>query len=291
MECDIGRANANGCANKKSCPASCYCEGTIVDCSHRGLKDIPSEIPITTTHLILSDNQITKIPALGQFNRIPNLKTLDLRRNIIDEVEQGAFEGAYSIDEIFLSENKISAVNRAMFRGLNNLESLSLFGNLISCVTPGAFDELDSLKSLNLISNPFNCNCHMAWFADWLRRNNLTASGPRCNKPEHLKNKSIHTLATHDFRCTNGNNVGCLGDNYCPPACSCTGTIVRCSHAKLTKIPKGIPPETSELYLDVNEITSIDNHRLQHLKSLTRLDLSNNQVSVLPPFVFANLTH
>ena len=70
----------------------------------------------------------------------------------------------------------------------------------------------------------------------------------------------------------------------------CTGTIVRCSHAKLKQIPKGIPPETSELYLDVNEITSIDSHRLEHLKSLTRLDLSNNKVSVLPPYVFANLT-
>jgi slit protein 2 len=84
--------------------------------------------------------------------------------------------------------------------------------------------------------------------------------------------------------------VGCLGANYCPPSCSCTGTIVRCSHAKLTQIPKGIPPETSELYLDVNEITSIESHRLEHLKSLTRLDLSNNKVSVLPPYVFANLT-
>ena len=93
-------------------------------------------------------------------------------------------------------------VNRAMFRGLNNLQSLSLYGNLISCVTPGAFDELTSMTSLNLISNPFNCNCHMAWFADWLRRRGLTNSGPRCVKPVHLKNKAIHSLATHEFRCT-----------------------------------------------------------------------------------------
>ena len=93
-------------------------------------------------------------------------------------------------------------MNRAMFRGLNNLQSLSLYGNLISCVTPGAFDELTSMTSLNLISNPFNCNCHMAWFADWLRRRSLTNSGPRCVKPVHLKNKAIHSLATHEFRCT-----------------------------------------------------------------------------------------
>merc|ERR1719245_1197292 len=129
-----------------------------------------------------------------------------MSRNKIEEIEQGAFEGAYSITEILLSENKISSVNRALFRGLNNLESLSLYGNLISCVTPGAFDELTSLKSLNLIANPFNCNCHMAWFADWLRRKDLIASGPRCAFPAHLQDRPIHALPSHEFRCTGDNS-------------------------------------------------------------------------------------
>jgi slit protein 2 len=64
---------------------------------------------------------------------------------------------------------------------------------------------------------------------------------------------------------------GCLGDNYCPPECTCTGTVVRCSHAKLTEIPREIPRETSELYLDVNKINVIHPERIQHLSSLTRL--------------------
>ena len=41
---------------------------------------------------------------------------------------------------------------------------------------------------------------------------------------------------------TDGNDGGCLGANYCPPECTCTGTIVRCSHAKLTSIPKVATP-------------------------------------------------
>ena len=68
-----------------------------------------------------------------------------------------------------------------------------------------------------------------------------------------------------------GNNEGCLGDNYCPPECTCTGTVVRCSHAKLREIPDGIPRETSELYLDVNQIKFIDTDKIRQLKSLTRL--------------------
>ena len=91
------------------------------------------------------------------------------------------------------------------------------------------------------------------------------------------KNKYINTsdtFAKYLFKhltFTDGNDVGCLGADYCPPECTCTGTIVRCSHAKLTEIPKGIPAETSELYLDVNEIGAIDTQRLKHLKALTRL--------------------
>ena len=34
------------------------------------------------------------------FIRLPNLATLDMSRNKIVEIEQGAFEGAYSINEM-----------------------------------------------------------------------------------------------------------------------------------------------------------------------------------------------
>ena len=44
------------------------------------------------------------------------------------------------------------------------------------------------------------------------------------------------------------------------------GTIVRCSHAKLKEIPKGIPRETSELYLDVNQA-----YHLLNLKILLQI--------------------
>ena len=84
----------------------------------------------------------------------------------------------------------------------------------------------------------------------------------------------IFNECTLSICCTcisDGNDAGCLGDNYCPPECTCTGTVVRCSHAKLKAIPSGIPRETSELYLDVNEIRVIDTEKLKHLKSLTRL--------------------
>lgn len=282
-------AQTDACPEDSNCPSDCYCEGGTVDCSHRELTEIPLDLPKTTKRLLLNDNFITSIPAFGLFNRLPDLQSLDLSRNQISSIEEGAFEGATSILEITLAENEVTDVNKKLFLGLINLKTLSLYSNQISCVTPGAFDSLVSLHSLNLISNPFNCNCHMAWFADWLRTKGFTTGGPRCANPPHLRDRPIHALPTHDFRCTGDNTEGCLGDNYCPPECTCTGTVVRCSHASLQAIPSGIPRETSELYLDVNEIRVIDTDRLRHLKSLSRLDLSNNKITVLPPNVFASL--
>ena len=48
----------------------------------------------------MNDNEIVRIPALGLFNRLPNLQSLDLSRNNIVAIEEGAFEGATSIVEM-----------------------------------------------------------------------------------------------------------------------------------------------------------------------------------------------
>lgn len=39
------------CEDDPSCPTECSCKGTIVDCSNKGLKEIPRELPLYTTEL------------------------------------------------------------------------------------------------------------------------------------------------------------------------------------------------------------------------------------------------
>lgn len=34
---------------------------------------------------------------------------------------------------------------------------------------------------------------------------------------------------------------------YCPPKCTCTGTVVRCSRQGLNEVPALIPDDTTEL--------------------------------------------
>ena len=88
------------CPEDSNCPSDCYCEGDTVDCAHRELKEFPLDLPKSTKRLLLNDNKISSVPALGLFNRLPNLQSLDLSRNKIEVIEEGAFEGANSILEM-----------------------------------------------------------------------------------------------------------------------------------------------------------------------------------------------
>ncbi|XP_059622611.1 protein slit [Phlebotomus argentipes] len=287
---DYKTRHAGECRIDVECPAACHCERTTVDCSARGLKEIPRDIPLHTTELLLNDNDLGRIRSDGLFGRLPNLVKLDLRRNKITGIERNSFEGASKIQDLVLAENKIPEIHNKMFLGLHNLKSLSLYDNLISCVMPGSFDYLTSLHTLNLGSNPFNCNCHLAWFSDWLKKRGLSGANPRCSAPPKVVDVPLRELPHHEFKCLSDADQGCLGEDYCPPQCSCTGTVVRCSRNKLKEIPKGIPAETSELYLESNDITMIHPDRISHLKSLTRLDLSNNQINMLSNYTFTNLS-
>lgn len=306
---------AGHCMSDKTCPAACACEGTVVDCSGKKLKEIPNDIPPYATDLRLNDNALISLKNNGLFTKLLNLQKLDLRNNAIEIIEDGTFQGASSILDLLLTENKLKEVNSKTFVGLSNVRTLmlrtnalecihndtftdldsirmiSLYDNHIRCIMPGSFDRLGHLSTLNLLSNPFYCNCHLGWLADWLRKKNIITGNPKCQFPVRLKDIPIQDIPYPDFRCDEETmDDGCIVESHCPEKCICTGTIVRCSRGKMKEIPREIPADTTELYLDVNEIAVLHKERLKQLHHLTRLDLSNNQIAVLSNDTFLNLT-
>ena len=56
-------------AASANCPKGCECRGKTVDCSNKMLTKIPHDLPKETEELLLNDNDIQRIPALGLFNR------------------------------------------------------------------------------------------------------------------------------------------------------------------------------------------------------------------------------
>uniref|UniRef100_A0A8C3J1T5 Slit homolog 2 protein n=1 Tax=Chrysemys picta bellii TaxID=8478 RepID=A0A8C3J1T5_CHRPI len=177
----------------------------------------------------------------------------------------------------------------------------------------------------NLLANPFNCNCHLAWLGDWLRKKRIVTGNPRCQKPYFLKEIPIQDVAIQDFTCDDGNDDNsCSPLSRCPAECTCLDTVVRCSNKGLKVLPKGIPKDVTELYLDGNQFTLVhlimlcivciclfvylfvilyafrilSYNRLRcipartfdGLKSLRLLSLHGNDISVVPEGAFNDLS-
>ncbi|KAJ8705436.1 hypothetical protein PYW08_012482 [Mythimna loreyi] len=292
FKCKPGEESANACGSAAACPAACACEygarAVSVACTRAALTEVPRDLPVNTDALLMSDNSLGQIKSDGLFGRLPDLTKLDLRNNGITLIEDNAFDGAANIQELLLDGNLIQTVTDKMFFGLHSLGILSLTDNKIRCITPGAFDHLTMLSTLNLESNPLDCTCHISWLPNWLRSRRLSPSAT-CRTPAALRDANLHHLEVSDFKCT-PEDKGCLSSDYCPAQCSCAGTVVRCSRAQLSSVPLNIPKQTTELYLESNEIQSILPEQIRHLTQLTRLDLSNNLISVITNNTFEGLT-
>ncbi|XP_067354970.1 slit homolog 2 protein isoform X5 [Channa argus] len=302
------------CFADLACPEKCRCEGTTVDCSNQKLTKIPDHIPQYTAELRLNNNEFSVLEATGIFKKLPQLRKINLSNNRISDIEEGTFEGATGVNELILTSNRLENIHHRMLKGLSGLRTLMLRSNRISCVSnssfvglssvrllslydnqitsmnPGAFDTLHSLSTLNLLANPFNCNCHLAWLGDWLRRKRIVTGNPRCQSPYFLKEIPIQDVAVQDFACEDGNDENsCSPVLRCPAECSCLDTVVRCSNKGLTTLPKGLPKETTELYLDGNHFTQVP-VELSNYKHLTLIDLSNNQISTLSNHSLSNMS-
>ncbi|XP_072335770.1 slit homolog 1 protein-like isoform X2 [Scyliorhinus torazame] len=302
------------CNGDTVCPLKCRCESNVVDCSNQQLTKVPEFIPQSTVELRLTNNDISLLEATGLFRKLPQLRKINLSNNKIVEIEDGTFEGASSVSELQLTANHLDSIRSGMFRGLDGLRTLMLRNNRINCIhnnsftglsgvrllslyhnqittiTPGAFNTLHSLSTLNLLANAFNCNCQLAWLGEWLRRRKIVSGNPRCQKPDFLREIPLQDVAYQDFRCEEGyEESSCIPRPQCPVECTCLETVVRCSNKHLKSLPKGIPKNVTEMYLDGNQFSSVPTV-LNTFKHLQLVDMSNNRISSLTNTSFINMS-
>ncbi|KAG9346148.1 hypothetical protein JZ751_007966 [Albula glossodonta] len=256
----------NECSSDPVCPPKCRCEANVVDCSNLRLTKIPEHIPSSTAELRLNNNEISVLESTGIFKNLSQLKKINLSNNKISEIEDSAFTG------------------------LHNVRLLSLYDNQLTTISPGAFDTLQTLSTLNLLANSFNCDCRLAWLGDWLRTRKIVTGNPRCLRPAFLKEIPLQDVAQPDFRCEEGQeDSSCVPRPQCPDECTCLETVVRCSNKHLRALPKGIPRNVTELYLDGNQFSMVPKE-LSTFKYLQLVDLSNNKISSLSNSSFANMS-
>ncbi|XP_028266155.1 protein phosphatase 1 regulatory subunit 29-like [Parambassis ranga] len=173
---------------------------------------IPQHINSTVHDLRLNENKLKAVLFISMY-RFTNLTDLNLTKNEISYIEDGAFAGQANLQVLQLGYNKLTNLTEGMLRGLGRLQCLFLQHNLIEVIATNAFWECPNLSSLDLSSNklarldpstftvlnrlmvcelagnPFHCGCDLYSFLTWLEEfNNVTHTYDRlqCETPPEM---------------------------------------------------------------------------------------------------------
>lgn len=95
-----------------------------------------------------SNNQISSFTVLCE---LPNLKTLNLKRNKIDCIPK-QIGSLKNLEHLHLSDNDISIIPESLYN-LSELKVLNLSSNIIAFVSP-AIAKLQNLQAFSLQGNP-----------------------------------------------------------------------------------------------------------------------------------------
>uniref|UniRef100_A0A3B3C906 Extracellular leucine-rich repeat and fibronectin type III domain containing 2a n=1 Tax=Oryzias melastigma TaxID=30732 RepID=A0A3B3C906_ORYME len=173
---------------------------------------IPQHINSTVHDLRLNENKLKAVLFTSMY-RFTNLTDLNLTKNDISYIEDGAFAGQANLQVLQLGYNKLTNLTEGMLRGLGRMQCLFLQHNLIEVIATNAFWECPNLSSLDLSSNklarldpstftvlsrlmvcelggnPFHCGCDLYSFLTWLEEfNNVTHTYDRlqCESPPEM---------------------------------------------------------------------------------------------------------
>uniref|UniRef100_A0A674E347 Extracellular leucine rich repeat and fibronectin type III domain containing 1 n=1 Tax=Salmo trutta TaxID=8032 RepID=A0A674E347_SALTR len=148
---------------------------------------IPAHINSTIVDLRLNENKIKSIH-FSSLSRFGNLTYLNLTKNEISYVEDGAFSAQFNLQVLQLGFNRLRNLTEGILRGLGKLQYLYLQANLIEAVTPNTFEECPNIENIDLsmnriqvldgglftglsrlttcelYTNPFNCSCELLGF-------------------------------------------------------------------------------------------------------------------------------
>lgn len=249
-------------------------------------------IPENLKWLDIHGNYIESLQNYYELQDKIRVTTLDASHNRITEI--GAMNVPNSVEFLFINNNLITSIKSRTFVDKANLTRVDLYMNSLPKLQLDQLRIAPSVSTLKsgenwqvpefyLAGNLFVCDCSMEWL---MRINNFTSrQHPRimdlknveCVLP-HARStpiKSIESLDIKDFVCPYKKHChtvcdccdveNCKCDMTCPRNCSCyhddtwrTNTVDCGSRQQdRTKVPKNVPVDTTELYLDGNNYVEL----------------------------------
>ncbi|CAH0724676.1 unnamed protein product, partial [Brenthis ino] len=132
---------------------SCNTDATAIDCSKRGLTNLPDGINSKVTTLNISNNDFTSFP--NNVNNLYNLVSLDVSRNRLSELPEDALQNLTLLEILNLSRNNFeswTSLNpNELLKPANNLKILDLSNNKFKTLGNLANEELLISPSLETL--------------------------------------------------------------------------------------------------------------------------------------------
>lgn len=237
------------------CPSECSCtaEGAV-DCAGVDLTEFPAALSDKTRQLSLQNNKIEEI-TVEHISHLHQLETLNLQNNWLttDGLEDEGFEMLEQLAYLYLANNKLTSAPKVL---PPSLVSADFAANQLTRIYPYTFGHKPKLKSV------------------YLHNNKLTDAGLPDLMFNGSDNLEILTMSSNFLRVV-------------PRNLPTTLYRLHMKSNKLEKIPAGAFDNLRnmrELYLQNNLLTNegMDNETFSQLSSLECLDLSNNNLSVVP---------
>ncbi|XP_061124484.1 leucine-rich repeat-containing protein 17 [Syngnathus typhle] len=135
----------------------------LLDCSYKGMSNVPSDLPSDIVKMDLSGNNIKHLRP-KQFLHSKDLKMLNLSSTSLNAIDTGAFAGLLYLRELDLSNN-----------------SLHYFQY-------GVLEDLYFLRKLSLGNNPWICDYNIHYLIYWLKLHpGVAHTGLICAEPEEFR--------------------------------------------------------------------------------------------------------
>lgn len=204
----LGKSLISTALNLDPSPFSPLPNLTVLDLSNNNIANIRANLLkglMNLKVLKLQHNNLARLwkdanlggPVLF-LQEVPNLKTLLMDSNGLDEIPSGALRGLKDLCDLSIGNNLLNRLMDSVFDDLISLKVLILQKNLITSVRPEVFKTpMSNLSLLVMDKNPFDCTCEsILWFVTWLNNTNMT-NVPElreryvCNTPLAYFNRSI----------------------------------------------------------------------------------------------------
>ncbi|XP_067041821.1 uncharacterized protein [Acropora muricata] len=148
------------CIQVTDCPSSCVCfpvssksQDMVVTVEEgKEIIYIPKTFPTNTAIIFFQGNKIWYIEKTS-LSGLLKLKYLDLSRNHIFRVDDGAFNNSVALETLKLDVNFLTTLPNSTFGSINNLQTLDCSFNLMKEIPSSALASLFQLTTLSLRSN------------------------------------------------------------------------------------------------------------------------------------------